>query len=237
MNPESKKTHMLLDFALGVALPSFVLMKLSGPEYLGAVWSFAVALAIPFAYGIYGAISERKLNWIAALGLLNIAGTGGLRFLEIGKLGFALKEAFTPAVIGIAVLYSLRSDTPLVKKMLYNEKILNLVLIEEKLKEFCQDAGLENLLVRTTFILASSFFVSSALNFGLAWYLLQSPVNSAEFNQELGKMAALSWPVIVLPSMAILIFGLLYLGRGIKKLTGLSWDEFLNNAPKESMPG
>ncbi len=218
---------MFLDIGLNILLPSFVLMKLSGPERLGQVNAFVVALAIPFIYGLYGAVREKRFNWIAALGLVNIMLTGGLRFMEAGRLGFALKEAATPAVIGVFVVASMRSRFPLVRKVLYNEKILNVENIDTIVVRDGHVASRDRLLDRTTYILASSFFLSAVLNFGLAWALLLSPVNSVEFNQELGRMTALSWPVIVVPSMAVMAFALWHLGSGLRALTGLSWEEVL----------
>ena len=48
-----------------------------------------------------------------------------------------------------------------------------------------------------------------------------------EFNQEFGKMTALSWPVIVLPSTAVMIFALYHMASGLRGLTGLAWKEVL----------
>jgi succinate dehydrogenase/fumarate reductase cytochrome b subunit len=52
-------------------------------------------------------------------------------------------------------------------------------------------------------------------------------VESVEFNQEFGKMTALSWPVIVLPSTAVMIFALYHMANGLRSLTGLAWKEVL----------
>jgi hypothetical protein len=217
-----------VDAGINIFLPAFILMKLSGPERLGEVNAFALALAIPFAYGAASAVRERKFNWLSALGLVNILLSGGLMFLKVGKAGFAIKEALTPALIGCVVLLGSRSESPFVKKLLYNEKIINVRRVDEMLLLEGRTGELDRLLTQATLILAASFFLSSALNFGLAWVLLQSPVGPVEFNQELGKMTALSWPVIVLPSMAVMGFALWHLGRGLRRLTGLDWDGVLN---------
>jgi len=47
------------------------------------------------------------------------------------------------------------------------------------------------------------------------------------FNQQLGKMTALSFPVIALPLTVILAANLLYIFRGISRLTNLSMEQLL----------
>lgn len=218
---------MLLDLGLNIFLPSFILMKLSGPEALGKGNAFALAVAIPFFYGVASAVRERKLNWIAGIGLANILAAGGLQYLKVGHLGYALKEALMPSVLALFVLATLRTKAPFVHRVLYTDKLLHVDRIEKRLEERGSRSRLDSLLARTTLILAFSFVLSAALNFGLAVALLKSPVDSVEFNQEFGKMTALSWPVIVLPSTAVMIFALYHMAHGLKGLTGLAWKEIL----------
>jgi L-amino acid N-acyltransferase YncA len=81
--------------------------------------------------------------------------------------------------------------------------------------------------------LAASFLLSSILNFFLAVFILKSPPGTAEFNAELGKMTALSYPVIVIPSMVVLGLALWKLLSGIKALTGLQLEEIFNHPEKK----
>ena len=78
------------------------------------------------------------------------------------------------------------------------------------------------------FLLAASFLVSAILNFALAKILIQSPSGTAEFNAELGKMTALSFPVIALPSTIIMLVALFYIMARLKKLTHLEVEELLS---------
>jgi len=66
------------------------------------------------------------------------------------------------------------------------------------------------------------------LNFTLAVLILRSPAGSTEFNQELGRMTALSFPVIVVPCLIIGVVTFWYLLNRIKALTALSLDEIIN---------
>ena len=79
--------------------------------------------------------------------------------------------------------------------------------------------------MRATWLLAGSFFLSAVTNFVLAQVVLKSPPNTAAFKAEMGRMLALSWPVNVLPSMAVTLFALWYLLSGIKRLTGLTLED------------
>ena len=47
-----------------------------------------------------------------------------------------------------------------------------------------------------TYLLASSFFLSGVLNYLLAKAIITSQAGSIAFNQELGKLTALSFPII-----------------------------------------
>jgi hypothetical protein len=85
------------------------------------------------------------------------------------------------------------------------------------------------LLKTVNLIVASSFLMSAILNFGLAMWLIKSEPGTDAFNSELGTMNALSFPVIAVPSMAILAFGLFRLSKGLQKLTGLTSAELMKS--------
>jgi hypothetical protein len=59
--------------------------------------------------------------------------------------------------------------------------------------------------------------------------ILKSPAGTPEFNQELGKMVALSYPVIMVPSMIVLVLSLIFLIRGLTRMTGHSYKDLLSN--------
>ena len=62
---------------------------------------------------------------------------------------------------------------------------------------------------------------------------LQSPPGTPEFNAELAKMNLLSWPVIALPSTAIMMFALWKLLGGITRLTGMPLEEIFHPQPEK----
>jgi hypothetical protein len=154
--------------------------------------------------------------------------------MQVGGLGFAIKDAAVPTVIGLAVLLSLKSKTPLVRTMLYNEQVIDVARVDRILDEQGNRPAFDRLLVTASYLLSFSFLVSAVLNFGLARYLLKSPPGTAEFNAELAKMHLLSWPVIVIPSMAMMVFALWRLLGGIKRITGLELDDIFKAAPDKA---
>lgn len=232
----AKKENILLNLVFNIALPSLVLSKLSTPDRLGPVWGLLVALAFPLGYGAWDYIQRRKTNFISIIGLVSVLLTGGLGLLHVSGFVFALKEAAVPAIIGLAVLVSLKTKTPLVRELLYNDQVIDVDRVDAALAVRNNRPGFDQLMVSSSYLLVLSFLVSATLNYGLARWLLKSPAGTPEFNAELGKMHLLSWPIIVIPSMAMMMFALWRLLGGIKKLTGLEFDAIFKTPPEKPKP-
>ena len=90
----------------------------------------------------------------------------------------------------------------------------------------------EALLRRSSVWLAVSFIASAPVNFALARYILRSPPGTPAFNAELGRMHLLVWPVIVVPSMIVLMVLFWKLLNGLAQLSGLTTDEILHAEKK-----
>jgi len=231
--PAEKQENLLINILFNVAAPALILAKLSGESRLGPVWALIVALAFPVAYGAWDLVKRRKWNFFSILGFVSVLLTGGLGLMKVDGFWFAVKEAAIPTVFGAAVLGSLWTKTPLVRTFLYNDKVIDTAKVHEVLVERSNVPAFERLLVHATWLLAASFFLSAVLNFALARWLLKSPSGTPAFNEELGKMTALSWPVIVVPSMAVTLAALWYLFGGIRKLTGLKLEEIFRQPPEK----
>jgi hypothetical protein len=65
------------------------------------------------------------------------------------------------------------------------------------------------------------------MNYLLATWIVVSPAGTAAFNEELGRLTLLSYPVIALPSMLIMAAVLYYLTRAIRSLADLEWTQAL----------
>ena len=228
-----KSENLLLNLAFNIIIPTLILTKLSGDDYLGTKLAIVIALAFPVIYGLKDFLTSRKLNFFSALGVISILLTGGISLLELDPAYIAIKEAAVPALFGVATLISLKTRYPLVKTFLYNDKILQTDLIAETLEKNNNSQQFEKCLVNASWLVAGSFFLSSVLNYILATVLITSPAGTVEFNEQLGKMTALSFPVIAIPAMLVLMGALFYLFRGITRLTGLKLEEVIHHHDKQ----
>ncbi len=151
--------------------------------------------------------------------------TGGIGLLQLDTQWLAVKEAAIPAVIGIAVLVSTRTRYPFIKTMLFNPKIMDVEKIRKKLDELDNASVFDSRLMNATYLLSSTFFFSAVMNYILAKWIVTSPAGSTAFNEELGELTLLSYPVIAIPSM-VMMFGILYyLWRSIRETTGFKLEE------------
>ncbi len=223
-----KTENPWLSLAINIAIPAVILMKLSADERLGPAAALVLALAFPLVYGMQDFVRQRRFNFISALGVVSILLTGGIGLLELDPKWIAVKEAGVPAIIGLAVVVSMKTPYPIVRSLLYNDRIIDVAAVDVALERYGNRVDFDRVLGVASWLLASSFFLSSVLNFALARWIVKSPAGSAAFNEELGRMTALSYPVIVLPSMAVMMIALWYLFRSIKRLTHMDLEEIFH---------
>ncbi len=221
------KPRPMIDLLVSIVIPSVILMKLSGDEHLGASTALIVALAFPLGWGLFERIKYKKNNFIALLGLVSVLLTGGIGLLELDPKWLAVKEAAIPALIGIGVLISTRTRYPLIKTLLYSPAIMNVDKIKQKLEELGNTTIFEKRLLKATYFLSSTFFFSAIMNYILARWIVTSPAGSTAFNEELGRLTILSYPMIAIPSMIMMMAIFYYLWRTIHGLTGLELEEII----------
>ena len=226
-----KRENLFINLGCNVALPSIILTWGSKATWLGPKWALLVALVFPVAYSIYDFVVRKKFNFISALGFVSVLVTGTFALMKLDPFWFAVKEAAVPAAIGLVVLASMGTRWPLVKEMLYNPQVIDVDRIDAILEERQARPEFEKLLRDASYLLTLSFAVSAVLNYALARYLLNSPSGSEAFNAELAKMHLWSWPVIVLPSMAMTMFALWRLLGGLQRVTGLELEQLMHTAP------
>ena len=221
------KPRPMVDLLVSIVIPSVILMKFSGPEHLGANQALVLALAFPLGWGLFELIRYRKFNFIALLGLISVFLTGGIGLMKLDPQWLAVKEAAVPGLIGIAVLVSTRTRYPLIRTILYNRKVLNVDLIHDRLAERGLVDIFELRLLKATYFLAGTFFFSSCMNYAVAKWIVVSPSGTQAFNEELGRMTLVSYPMIAIPTMIMMILIMVYLWRTIHGLTGLKMEEIM----------
>jgi hypothetical protein len=224
--PPPQKENLLLNLACNVAAPALILSKLS--DRLGARNALLVALAFPLAYGLYDLIKRRNFNFIAALGFTSTLATGGLGLLKLEPFWFAVKEAAVPTLIGLTVLVSQMTRKPLVRTMMFNEQVIDVPRVDAALDSRNQRPAFLDLLKTSSWLLAGSFALSAVLNFVLARMIITAMPDTPLFNEQLGRLTWMSYIVIMVPSMAVMIYALWRLLKGLQRLTGLSLEEILH---------
>ena len=221
--------NTLTELLVTLIIPSVILMKLSGPEDIGVVNALLLALAFPLAWGARDLLMRRKLNLFAALGLVSILLTGGIGLLQLDTQWLAIKEAAVPGLIGLAVVASAYTGKPLVRVLLFSPALMNVERIQQNLGQRGTGDLFEARLKAATWMLGGSFFFSAVMNYILATWIVVSPAGTAAFNEELGRLALLSYPMIALPSMLIMAAVLYYLVHSIRELAGLKLTEALKH--------
>lgn len=224
----STKPSPLIEMTITLIIPSLILMNLSDPEDLGPVRALLLALAFPLFWGARDLIGRGKINMMATLGLVSILLTGGIGLLQLDTQWLAIKEAAIPALIGIAVAVSAHTRYPLVRVLLYTPALMNVELIQTNLAERGNTDTFETRLKVATWMLAGSFFFSSVMNYILAVWIVTSPSGTPAFNEELGRLTLLSYPMIALPATLLMMAALYYLARAIRELAGLTLTDVLN---------
>ncbi|MEM7792501.1 MAG: VC0807 family protein, partial [Verrucomicrobiota bacterium] len=177
--------------------------------------------------------TRKKYNLFSILGLVSVLLTGGIGILNIPTEWFAIKEAAIPALLGVAVVVSLKTPYPLIRTLLYNPEFIDVDRIQLALTERKSEPLFERLLVKCTLLIAGSFLISAALNYTLARWIVVSPSGTDAFNAEVGKMMAWSWPIIAVPGMVMMMLTLWMLINGINKMTGLKLEEILHGVAEE----
>lgn len=224
---KGKNENPLLSLLTSIIIPAVILSKFANEEYLGVVPGFIIALAFPIGQGLYEIIKTRKPGFISIIGLASIFLTGIIGILQLPTEWLAFKEASVPLLIGMAVVLSLKTRYPLVKKLFFNDSLLDMERIGKILDEKNARGAMEKTLKISTYMIGGSFLLSAVLNFILAKVIVTSPSGTEAFNVELGRLTALSYPVIALPSTIVMCVALWYLFAKLKKLTGLEFEELI----------
>ncbi len=227
--PANSGKGLLANLAFNIVIPVLILTKFSTEQYLGPVWGLVCALLFPIGFGIYELIQSGKLNFFSIVGIISVLLTGGMSLLQLPPAYIAIKEAAVPGIIGVLVLFSGTTRFPLVKTILNNMQLLNLPLLHSKLAEQQQEQAYEKTLDIANKIIAGSFFLSSTLNYLLAKWILVSDPGTAAYNEELGRMTALSYPVITIPSTLIMMGAVWFVFTRIPKLTGQDLESFFHD--------
>jgi hypothetical protein len=227
MTTKAKKPNALLEIGITIVVPALILMKLSSAEQFGPLRALLLALAFPVAWGLWDGWRRQRLNWLSVLGVVSTLLTGGIGLLQLDAQWLAVKEAAVPLAIGLAVLLSAWTRQPLIRILVFNADLFDVDRVHKALEERGTETAFEARLRQGTMLLAGTFFFSAVANYVLARWIVTSPAGTEAFNQELGRLTLLSYPVIALPSMVMMMALMIWLARNAKRLTGLELEQMM----------
>lgn len=234
--PKPKPENLLLNLVCNVALPTAIMSWGSGERALGPKWGLLVALLFPLGYGVHDFIRRRRFNFISGIGFVSVLITGGFGLMKLDGFWFAVKDGALPALIGVAVLASMRAKEPLVHEMLYNPQVIDVERVDAALTARGTQEGFVRLMQSSSYVIASAMLISAVLNFSFARAIITSPAGTETFNRELAKMHWVSLAGLSIPTMAMMIYAMLRLLKGIAQLSGLTIDEILKQPPEKKAP-
>lgn len=251
---KNHQEHPLANVLVNVLIPVLALSYLSKdpefqraigkavqPWHIGPVKALMVALAFPIAYGIRHFIKTRKANFFSALGLFSVLLTGGLTIFlwnedgtikPNGDVLFGLKEASIPLILGIAVIGSHFTSTPLIRTFLYSDTMFDTARIEKEIDAHNARQDYVKIIFQATLLFAASFFISALLNFGLAVHFLgdldpSAPNARVLYNGQVAKLTGWGFAVIGLPMLIFLFITLRRMITQLSRLTGLKEEEIM----------
>ncbi|MFI5356686.1 MAG: VC0807 family protein [Opitutales bacterium] len=230
-----KPENLLINLGCNVALPTAIMSWGSGAHALGPRWGLLIALLFPLGYGIHDFIRRRRFNFISGLGFASVLLSGGFGLLKLAGIWFAVKDGALPALIGLAVLASIRAKEPLVHELLYNPQVIDVDRVDAALTARGGQPAFAGLMRSSSYLIAAAMFLSAVLNYGFARAIITSPAGTEAFNRELAKMHWVSLLGLSLPTMAMMLYALWRLLNGISALSGLTLDEILRQ-PAEKKP-
>ena len=244
-----QRENLFVNLIFNLGLPIVILRKgddwfgetlgtwMSLPAESTEVSSCLLTLAVffPVAYGIYDFKNRKKWNFMSILGAISALLTGGIGLIPGGTVHmFAIKEAALPGVLAFLTLFTLKTKKPLVKIFLYNPDFFQVDKIEKLLEAQGTQKSFNRLLVICTWLLAATFVFSTVVNYFLARIIVVTEpfTDKTAFNDEIGTMMTWSFPVISLPCMIATGYALWLLVRGIKRMTGLTLEEAMNQSSR-----
>jgi hypothetical protein len=224
----NRHENLLINLGFNIIIPSVIMTMFDDWFGISPALALALALLFPLGYGVFDLIKARKWNLFSGVGFFSVFVTGGIGLLQLPREWIAIKEASVPVIFFVFVVLSSFSECTFLEKLLLNGNILNADLVYARLKTSGERAKLHKIMRRASILLALSFVLSAVLNFWLAKVVVCSESGSVEFTKELGRMVALSYPVIVLPCTVVLYCMLHYVVKKMEHLTGLNSSELLS---------
>ncbi|MBC2593287.1 hypothetical protein H5P28_03335 [Ruficoccus amylovorans] len=232
-----RRENPWLNLIFNLAAPILLLTK--GDKWFGFLSDSQVliaALAFPIGYFLYDLKIRKKVNGLSILGFISVLLTGGIGLLKLSPMVFAVKETLLPLIFGVAVVASLKTKKPVIRMFLLNPTVMETEKLEAHLDTPEKQSVFQDILVRCTWIFASSFLVSAAVNFTVTRLVVKTDPNidQAAYNAELGTQTWITWVVMTVLTLPLMFLAMWYLFKRIRELTGLGMEDLLVDPKKQA---
>ncbi len=208
----------LIAACVNVVLPALIVSFLSAEELLGPSGAFLMALVLPLAYGVIYLMLHGRMNIFSVIGLVSIILTGSFGVMELSPSWLIAKETGIPLLIGMVILYTGKRKRPFLGMLL--SEIMDMHKVGEDYSSRKSKKTLAEHVRRANAMFASVFFIGALLNFFVAFSVLSAEPGTSEYASEVGRLTALSYPLIVLPVIVMLFVVFAVLAGDIEKSTG-----------------
>ena len=224
-----KQPNALLDLALTVVAPSFVLDYLSPPGRLGPFYALVVSMIFPVAFGAWCWWKKHAWNVFSILGLITVLLSGGLGLLKLDAFWFSIKESAMPLALGAAFPLSHIWGRPLIRDLILQPHLINLRALEAALNTPERRSAFERSVWHASWGIGLGMIGSSVANFFLALYLLGGKDPGGEaFVKGIGTLNWASMIVIGVPMMGVMLLVFLALVKSLLRITGLERADLMN---------
>lgn len=210
----------MVKLAVTILMPWLLLTRLGDMTDLKPRAVLLVALAFPVTYMLAAILRREEVGITPIVGLISVLLTAGVGMLANDPTWLAVKEAAVPGTFGLAILVSGRTSRPIVGVLV--DRVVDADTVRTALAEHGADDQWQRFMTHATLLWSGILLISATLNYALARIIVTSPGGTAAFNEELGRMTALSVPVVTLPMMVMMSALVWYIVRGVTRITGLS---------------
>lgn len=217
-----------LNIGFNLILPILLLTK--GKSLLGDLpaWLILViALAFPVGYFIYDWRKRGKQNVFSILGMISVLLTGGIGLLQLPPEMFLLKETLLPLIIGAGIAASAYTSKPALKFIFYNEDIVDVARIDDRLDTEAKRNAFQAVLKKSTLIFAASSILTAIVNFITTKIIVTADprIDADRFNEQIGTQTGVTFVVLMIVSLPFMFYALNVVFSGIKNLTGLEVEQ------------
>ncbi|MDE2396752.1 MAG: MFS transporter [Burkholderiales bacterium] len=223
------RPNPLLEVGVTIIVPALVLMQFT--ERLGELPALLLALAFPVGWALWQGLRRRSLNGLAAVGIVSTLLTGGIGLLHLDAGWLAVKEAAVSALIGLVIALSAWTRRPLIHALIFDAALLDVPRLQAALAERRNVQAFEARLRQGTLLLAATFFFAAVANYFLTRWIVHSPAGTPAFNDELGRLTLLGYPLIALPTMALMAALLYWLAAQARRLSGIAVADLFGSEP------